>query len=156
MARYTNDQITEAVKNSNCVMDAMRYLGIRQTGGSHSHLKRRIAALNLDTSHFKKAKTFLKPGVNKKFAKDILVLRTGGQRAKAHRLRRALNEVGREYRCVECGNTGMHNSKPLVLEVDHKNQNWLDDRAENLEFVCPNCHSQRTYDQVAKRYTRCV
>ena len=29
-----------------------------------------------------------------------------------------------------------------ALQVDHKNRDFLDDRAENLQFLCPNCHSQ--------------
>ena len=144
MKRYTDEQITEAVKNSNCVMEAMRYLGIRETGGSHGHLKRRIAKMNLDTSHFKKSQHFLKPGVNRVKAEDILVLRASGTRQKAHRLRRALVESGRKYECVDCGNQGEWAGKPLTLEVDHKDGNWLDDRAENLEFLCPNCHSLKT------------
>lgn len=146
---YSDKQVSEAVKNSNCVMEAMRYLGMRESGGSHSHLKRKIAKLSLDTSHFKKSQTFLKPGVNKKSAKQILVIREKGNREKAHRLRRALIEIGREYKCADCGNAGIHNSKPLTLEVDHKDRNWLDNRADNIEFVCPNCHSQRTHGRVA-------
>lgn len=31
--------------------------------------------------------------------------------------------------------------KPIMLHVNHKNGNWLDDRPEYIEFICPNCHS---------------
>lgn len=34
--------------------------------------------------------------------------------------------------------------RSLTLDVDHKNNNWLDDRLENLQFLCPNCHSQKS------------
>jgi predicted RNA-binding Zn-ribbon protein involved in translation (DUF1610 family) len=50
-------------------------------------------------------------------------------------------EIGRPYLCEGCGNDGMWMGKKLVLEVDHKDRNWLDDRQENLRFVCPNCHT---------------
>ena len=32
--------------------------------------------------------------------------------------------------------------KPIMLHVNHKNGDWLDDRPENVEFMRPNCHSQ--------------
>ena len=29
-----------------------------------------------------------------------------------------------------------------MLAVDHVDGDWRNDRAENLRFLCPNCHSQ--------------
>ena len=46
------------------------------------------------------------------------------------------------YKCAHCFNTGEHNNKPLVLELDHINGVYNDNRLENLRFLCPNCHSQ--------------
>ncbi|AGL14805.1 helix-turn-helix domain-containing protein [Actinoplanes sp. N902-109] len=34
------------------------------------------------------------------------------------------------------------NGKPITLQIDHINGRFLDCRAENLRFLCPNCHSQ--------------
>jgi len=58
-----------------------------------------------------------------------------------------------EYKCVCCGNKGMHNNQKLVLQLDHINGVNNDHRLENLRFLCPNCHTQQdTY--AAKNITR--
>lgn len=64
------------------------------------------------------------------------------RRQHAVKLRRALIESGRDYKCCCCNNSGNWLGKELRLQVNHKNGNWLDNRPENLEFICPNCHSQ--------------
>jgi Zn finger protein HypA/HybF involved in hydrogenase expression len=47
-----------------------------------------------------------------------------------------------EYKCSGCGNCGSWNGIELSLQLEHKNGNSTDNRVENLEFLCPNCHSQ--------------
>ena len=141
--KYTKQLLESLVKKSLSVAQVIKGLGLNQAGGTHSHISRRIKEYNIDTSHF------LGQGINrgkstsnKIHYKKILVLRKKGYRRDAYKLRRALIESGREYKCVDCGNKGIWNKKPVRLQVDHKNRNWLDDREKNLEFRCPNCHSQ--------------
>lgn len=43
--------------------------------------------------------------------------------------------------CSICG-LDEWNSKPMPLEIEHKNGNSEDNSAENLSVICPNCHAQ--------------
>lgn len=44
----------------------------------------------------------------------------------------------------KCNNCGIHEwlDKPITLEIDHKNGVKQNNTRENLEGLCPNCHSQ--------------
>lgn len=62
---------------------------------------------------------------------------------RGHVLKKKLIEEGYiEDVCVECGNDGEWNRKPITLELDHINGDRYDNRLENLRVLCPNCHSQ--------------
>ncbi len=43
--------------------------------------------------------------------------------------------------CCRCGISNWQN-KIIVLEVEHKDGNSSNNKEENLELLCPNCHSQ--------------
>ncbi len=45
------------------------------------------------------------------------------------------------YKCACCGISSW-NDVPIVLEVNHKDGDALNNVLANLEFLCPNCHSQ--------------
>ena len=43
--------------------------------------------------------------------------------------------------CAVCG-LSTWNDQPITLELHHINNNHMDNRLENLQLLCPNCHSQ--------------
>jgi hypothetical protein len=55
--------------------------------------------------------------------------------------RRLLREGLKEPRCELCG-VAEWQGKPLALALHHMNGDGHDNRLENLQLLCPNCHSQ--------------
>ena len=144
--KYTKEILLKAAKNNISMAGVLRYLKLRPSGGMHTYLCKRIKEFEIDISHFlgKSSNRGIRHrgGPTKKLWQKILIKRKKGRREKAIYLRRALIESGRTYKCAACNQSSTWNNKPLSLQVDHINQDWLDDRKENLRFMCPNCHSQ--------------
>jgi transposase-like protein len=55
--------------------------------------------------------------------------------------RRLLREGLKDNRCERCGISEWRDA-PLSLALHHINGDGRDNRLENLQFLCPNCHSQ--------------
>jgi hypothetical protein len=64
--------------------------------------------------------------------------------------KRLIRDFDRAYECAACKNQSftkrdgvlLWNNKEIVLQLEHKNGNNTDNRLENLEYLCPSCHSQ--------------
>lgn len=143
---YTREVLSKIVVNNRSIAGVLRDLGLRPAGGTHAHISRRIKEYGLDTSHFTGRASNTGPGHRggpaRRAPLEILVKRNSGRRQLAVRLRRALVEIGVPYKCAKCGLGDTWRGHPLKLQVNHRNHDWLDDRRQNLEFLCPNCHSQ--------------
>ena len=152
--RYTYEKLADAVAHSVSLAGVLRYLGLKQAGGTQSHIKRLIVhKYKLNTSHFVgQAHRRNKDAFNKKHWSEHLIQRTDGCRARASVLRRCLKEAGVDYKCVQCNNIGDWQNQPLVLEVDHIDGDFTNNVIDNLQFMCPNCHSQKQIHRVGQTY----
>jgi len=70
---------------------------------------------------------------------DLLI--AGRKRGRHHIKTRLLAAGLKEDRCERCGISVWH-GRPLPMELHHVNGDGKDNRLENLELLCANCHSQ--------------
>lgn len=145
--KYSKDLLEPIVKESTSISEVVRKLGLALAGGTNSHLKRLFKKFEIDTSHFRgKGNNYGKKhkgGYAKLVWQDVLVYdRHMGRKENVWLLKRALLECGAPEKCEECGMGTEWNGKSIVLSIDHRNGNPLDNRPGNPRFLCPNCHSQ--------------
>jgi hypothetical protein len=134
---YDKETLEKAVQESSNYVGVLRKLGLTVSGGAHKSLRKNIARLGVNTSHFVKHKPCILPKL-----KMEDVFKENGNTYGSTLRKIALRENIFPYFCTECKNTGEHNGKKLVLQLDHISGNKSDSRVENLRWLCPNCHSQ--------------
>ncbi|MFI9645908.1 HNH endonuclease [Streptomyces sp. NPDC052040] len=137
------DALRTAVAGATSYADTMRALGLEVNDTNHRRVRRAAAQLGLDRSHFvRRSWAAEKPDRRPPAAERVLViLPVGSARPNRARLHGALREAGVPYRCTTCGNHGEWLGRPITLQIDHINGDWLDNRIENLRYLCPNCHA---------------
>ena len=64
-----------------------------------------------------------------------------GKSSNVGSLKRYIIETRGNY-CEVCSGSPIHNGKPLKFELHHKDENSDNNHPDNLQLVCPNCHSQ--------------
>jgi hypothetical protein len=80
--------------------------------------------------------------------RDVFVRNSTADRGQVKR--RLLRDLKWPYVCRRCHNSMFEDragvpfwfGKPVTLQLEHRNGISSDNRLENLEFLCPICHSQ--------------
>ena len=128
--------LIDLVKDCQTMAEFCRELNMQPQGGNYKRVYQLISKYNLDISHFKtepwnKGKHFKHTQHN---LEDLLV--ENSPITGTTHLKQRLIKAGLKTDCCEvCGNIG-HN------ELHHINGNSTDNRIENLQILCPNCHSK--------------
>ena len=134
------DEFAKIVKSSYSISEVLRSFDRRPETWNIDSVKERISSLEIDTSHFMSNR---ERGIKivRKTLSEMLV--ANSVKGRTHVLKKYMIREGLiENKCARCGNDGEWIGKPLSLTLHHISGDGSDNRIENLEILCPNCHAQ--------------
>lgn len=137
---YTKELMQEAVDNSVSIAGVCRYIGLKPVGGNYKTVSNKIKQYEIDISHFTwqfwNKGEFYTDRVCQFPLEDLL---KENVKYNSDTLKRRLYKSGlKERKCEICG----LNDEEIVYELHHINGDHYDNRLENLQILCPNCHSK--------------
>ncbi len=134
-------RVYEAVRKSANYSDTLRYLGVPIRGNNIATLKRVIEKHGLDTSHFVRFVPAKGP-ISNTYIPSVEYTNKPGRRITSGKLRRKLIEEGiKDYKCDCCG-ISKWNGREITLQLHHIDGDNENNSLDNLQLLCPNCHSQ--------------
>ena len=126
---YTENDFIEAVKESKSIAGVLKKLDLRIAGGNYNTVKSYVIKYNLNTDHWK----------GQGWNKDNRLKDWGDFKRAGNLKQHLITERG--HICEKCKLDDWLGS-PIPLELHHKDGNVTNNKIENLELICCNCHSQ--------------
>jgi len=142
MKNLTKTELQKVVQSCSRWADLCRALELKPIGGNYLKVKELIKDNNIDVSHFSsepwnKGKKIKSESYYYTDLKDLLV-ENSPHRTSSKLKNRLFKEGLKQERCECCGLV----DKTITLDLHHINGNPTDNRLENLQILCPNCHSK--------------
>ena len=131
--QLSEEELAQLVKESRSFQDLAKKIGYKKEGGGiQAALKEAVKERNLDTSHF------LGQGWNKNNHNYSTFTNNSIKKNGKTTLNAIIHLRGN--RC-ECCNLTEWLGQPINLEIHHIDGNHNNNELENIQLLCPNCHS---------------
>lgn len=139
--KYTKELLEENVKGCYSFAELCRRLRLAPEGSNPKTLRRKMDEFGVDYSHFT-GKAWNKNPSNPVYKGKYLAKLCEHSSLNSSNAKNLVYKLGlKENKCEICGITEWL-GKPIVCELHHINGDSTDNRIENLQILCPNCHSQ--------------
>lgn len=131
--QLTEEEFAQKVKESHSFYELAEKIGYSKSGGgTQKMLKNAVKEKGLDTSHF------TGQGWNKNNYNYSTFTKNSNKKNGKTTLNAIINLRGRQ--CEQCGMTEWFN-RPINLEIHHIDGNHYNNELDNIQLLCPNCHS---------------
>lgn len=144
-SKYNKEILEKVVIDKTSIAEVLKYFGLKLTGGNYSYLKMNLKKHEIDITHFlgqKHKKRSSKKITKEQFVEKYLKILPNDTFVKTQIIKERLIKFGfKESKCEICENI-LWNNLQIPLELHHINGNRWDNRINNLQIICPNCHSQ--------------
>jgi 5-methylcytosine-specific restriction endonuclease McrA len=128
IVNYTDEDIIEIAKNVKSMAGLLKGVGLKPVGGNYANMNRKLQLLNVNTDHW-----------TRQLWSKGRQLKDWSTYTRAYNFRKHLiNERGNQ--CEECKLTTWLDY-PIKLELHHIDGDRTNNVIENLQLLCPNCHS---------------
>jgi 5-methylcytosine-specific restriction endonuclease McrA len=147
---FTKEELQKLANESSSLSNLLRKVGLQPKGDNRKTLNKIIKEFDIDLTKLIQNRKDLYLEVNKRLAKDFAysdkdVFIENSNYGRVHLKDRIMQNKLLDYKCRKCNNEGKWEGETLSLQLEHKNGISNDNRLENLEFLCPNCHSQTSH-----------
>ena len=136
---FSDEEFINIINKATSITNCCELLGLSIYGSNgRLQIKKRCKELNIPLPEYKHQNN-----TNQCYhsLEEILIQNSPYKNTNSLK-KRLVNEKIIPYKCSVCGNEGIWESKPLSLQLHHINGISNDNRLENLQLLCPNCHSQ--------------
>lgn len=148
---YSKELLEEKIVDCYSFAELCRRLGLKPEGSNPKTLRKKLQEFEVDFSHF------TGQGWNKlghpsfgNSGKSLDSFFTCNSNSSSSNVKnRLLKNNLKENKCEICGIVSWLGN-PIIIQLHHINGDSTDNRLENLQMLCPNCHSQT--DSYCKRF----
>ena len=134
------EDLQKIINECSSISEVLKKIGLKPSGSNHTSLSKYLEENNFDTKTLVGRSIYR--GQKHLNSKTLFEWLTENGTEDSNKIKLKLFNSGiKQEKCEVCGITEWMGKK-LTFELHHINGDNRDNRIENLQLLCPNCHAQ--------------